>query len=75
MHSRPDPVVQRQFPVIVKIVQDETWLEGERRGQAVSAHDPTVVENVCQVVLRVGGELRERFAATPVETPPLNDSC
>ncbi len=74
MYSRPDPVVQRQFPVIVKIIQDETWLEGERRGLAVSPHDPTVVENVCQVVLRVGCELRERFSTAGVAEQPFNDS-
>lgn len=55
-----DPIVFRQLPMIQKIIADETWLEGERRGCAVPAHDPVVRENVCRVVLRVGAELRER---------------
>lgn len=54
-----DPIVFRQLPMIQKIIADETWLEGERRGCAVPAHDPVVRENVCRVVLRVGAQLRE----------------
>ena len=56
-----DPVLHRQIPVIQKIIQDETWLEGERRGCRVAADDRVVRENVCQVILRVGHELRETF--------------
>jgi len=57
-----DPVVRRQVPVIQKIIADETWLEGERRRCPVSPDDPAVRENVCQVILRIGRELRETFA-------------
>lgn len=54
-----DPIVTRELPFIRKIVEDETWLEGERRGCAVSPHDPVVCEKVCAVILRVGQQLRE----------------
>lgn len=54
-----DPVVHREIPVIQKIIADETWLEGERRGCHVQSDDRVVRENVCRVILRVGGELRE----------------
>jgi hypothetical protein len=54
-----DPVVVRQVPLIKKIIADETWLEGERRRCAVSPNDPVVREKVCQVVLRIGAEMRE----------------
>ena len=27
-----DPILFRQLPMIKKIIEDETWLEGERRG-------------------------------------------
>ena len=57
--SHPDPIVVRQLPVIHKIISDETWLEGERRGCPVSPHDPVVREKVCLVVLRVGQHLRD----------------
>jgi len=58
MHSHPDPIVVQQRPHIARIIQDEAWLEGERRGCPVSADDPVVREKVCDVVLRVGAELR-----------------
>ena len=53
----------RQFPVIKKVIQDETWLEAERRGCPVSAQDPVVREKVCQVILRIGCDLREKLMA------------
>ena len=56
--TSPDPVVTRQLPVIQKIIRDETWLEGERRGCRVTPDDPVVRERVCSVVLRVGAQLR-----------------
>lgn len=54
-----DPVLARQLPLIAKIVADETWLEGERRGRPVEPEDATVRENVCLVVLRMGHEMRQ----------------
>ena len=50
----------RQLEMIRKIIADETWLEGERRGCQVSPHDPVVRENVCRVILRIGQQMRER---------------
>ena len=46
------------MPLIAKIIADETWLEGERRGQAVDASDRAVRQNVCEVVLWMGAEMR-----------------
>lgn len=54
-----DPVLFREIPVIRKIIQDETWLEGERRGCAVAPTDCVVRENVCRVILQVGQQIRE----------------
>ena len=59
-----DTVIFRQLPVIQKIIDDETWLEGERRGCRVSQEDPVVRENVRLVVLRIGHQLRETLART-----------
>jgi hypothetical protein len=58
-----DPVTFRQLPVIQKIIEDETWLEGERRGCRVSPEDPVVRENVCLVVLRIGQQLRDALSS------------
>lgn len=49
--------------MIKKVIDDETWYEGERRGCYVSSDDPVVRENVCLVILRIGRELREKFTA------------
>jgi hypothetical protein len=57
-----DPVLFRELPVIRKIIEDETWLEGERRGCPVSPYDPAVREKVCLVILRIGAQLRESLA-------------
>jgi hypothetical protein len=69
-----DPVLFRQLPLIQRIIADETWLEAERRGCAVSPGDPVVRANVCRVVLQVGAALREALtvatAAAPQKLPP-----
>lgn len=73
-----DPVLHRQIPVIQKIIQDETWLEGERRGCRVGPDDRVVRENVCQVILRVGQEIREsvtRSLPPPDATIPASKSA
>ena len=57
----PDPVISRELPVIEQIIRDEMWLEGERRGCPVSSGDPVVREHVCEVILRIGREMRETF--------------
>jgi hypothetical protein len=54
-----DPVMLRQMPVIQKIIRDETWLEGERRGCPVAPTDRVVRENVCRVIMEIGQQLRE----------------
>lgn len=70
MHSAPDPVLRLQFPIIAKIICDETWLEGERRGCWVSPQDPVVVERVCAVVLRIGAQLRAQLTQQVVVSKP-----
>lgn len=58
-----DPVLFRQVQTVQKIIADETWLEGERRGCPVSPDDCVVRDRVCQVVLRVGQQMREAAMA------------
>jgi hypothetical protein len=59
--SHSDPIVALEIPLIRKIIQDETWLEGERRGCLVIAADPIVQERVCEIILRLGQELRMKL--------------
>ena len=58
-----DPILFRELPIIQKIIDDETWLEGERRGCQVSPDDQVVREKVCEIVLRIGQELRDSLTA------------
>jgi hypothetical protein len=64
-----DPVVFREIPVIRKIIQDETWLEGERRGCPVAPTDSIVRENVCRIILRIGQQLRDSFTTAGLNGP------
>ena len=63
-----DPVLFRELPVIRKIIDDETWLEGERRGCFVPPDDCVVREKVCEIVLRIGQQMREAITAA-LQTP------
>lgn len=67
--NAPDRIVFRELSIIQKIIADETWLEGERRGCAVSSYDVAVQENVCRVVLRIGQEMRDRLMAEEAALP------
>jgi hypothetical protein len=69
-----EQVVPREIPVIEKIIQDETWLEGERRGCPVAASDGVVRENVCRVVLEIGQQLRDSITGANAPDSPPPDS-
>lgn len=43
--------VRRDLQAIGRIIDDEVWLESERRGLAVPRHDPVVRERVCRLLL------------------------
>jgi hypothetical protein len=58
-----DPVVVRELPFIRRIIADETWLEGERRGRAVPPGDPVVRQKVCEVILCIGEALRASLSS------------
>lgn len=63
MHPQ-EPLLSRQLQYVQKIIDDETWYEGERRGRPVPPDDDVVRENVCRVVLRVGRQMRETALAS-----------
>ncbi len=64
-----DPVLFRQLPVIQQIIADEAWLEAERRGCHVPADDPVVREHVCEILIRIGGALRESLTLELADAP------
>ncbi len=57
-----DPIAHLELEVIQKIIQDETWLEAERRGEPVDQADPIVISSVCDIVMRIGAQLRSSFS-------------
>jgi hypothetical protein len=67
--AQVDPVLLRQLPRIEQIIRDETWYEGERRGRPVTPDDPVVRERVCEVVLRVGAQLRAQILSEMERLP------
>jgi hypothetical protein len=76
MNPAKDAFLFRELQVIQKIIQDETWLEGERRGTYVSPDDPVVRERVCLIVLRIGQSLRDSLTQANIqpraEFEPMN---
>ena len=70
-----DPIAHLELEVIQQIIHDETWLEGERRGQPVDNEDPVVISSVCDVIMRIGAQLRASFlAANPEFASSQNDN-
>ena len=52
--------IQAELPEIERIVLNECWLEGERRGQEVDRHDPAIQERVADIILTgEGARLRQ----------------
>ena len=63
-------ILFREIPMVHKIIRDETWLEGERRGCEVSPLDTVVCENVCRIVLKHGHQIRESAARECLKPSP-----
>jgi len=64
-------VIFREIPAIQQILLNEIWLETERRGVRVYADDQVVRANVCQIVLRIGAELRASTELAIAANPNL----
>jgi hypothetical protein len=52
-------LIQAEIPHVQQIVQDECWLEGERRGMAVDPCEEVIQERVAEIILSgIGEQLR-----------------
>ena len=57
--------IRSEIPDVKSIVQNECWLEGERRGQAVDFHDPAIQVRVADIILGGAGEyMRQKHTPT-----------
>lgn len=62
--SSESEFIYRELPDIAKIVRDECWLEGQRRGCAVDPHDDVVRQRVADIILDgVGEQLRQNLSS------------
>jgi hypothetical protein len=52
--------IRSELPDVKAIVQNECWLEGERRGVPVDAHDPEIQSRVADIILAGAGEALRR---------------
>ena len=50
-------LIKAEIPLVEKIINDETWYEGERRNCSVSREDKEVQLNAAKVVLREGDKI------------------
>lgn len=63
MMSPEIEVIREELPEVARIVRDECWLEGERRGCAVPPSDPAIRLRVADIILASAGEeIRRRHA-------------
>jgi hypothetical protein len=57
--------IRTEIPDVKNIVDNECWLEGERRGKPVDAHDEAIQKRVAQIILNgAGAYLREKHSDT-----------
>jgi hypothetical protein len=52
--------IRAEIPDVKNIVENECWLEGERRGAPVDARDQTIRERVAQIILGGAGAYLRR---------------
>ena len=53
-------IMRKQIEYVRKIINDEVWLEGQRRRCAVDPSDRQVKLRVCDIVQETGAGMRER---------------
>ena len=52
--------IRSELPDVKSIVDNECWLEGERRGAPVDAHDEKIQTRVAQIILGGAGAYLRR---------------
>lgn len=58
-------VIKKEAEVVSKMIDDETWYEGERRNMEVAKDDPVVKDKVCDILrdhgLKIYNEIKTRL--------------
>jgi len=55
-----EEIILEEITEVQRIIADETWYEGERRGQPVRANDPVVQKHVHEIINEFGMDLHQR---------------
>jgi hypothetical protein len=59
--SRETQIIRAEIPEIARILENECWLESERRGYEVGPHDEVIRRRVAEIILGgAGAYLREK---------------
>ncbi len=58
-------IIKEEAAIVEKMVDDETWYEGERRGCFIPKDDPTVMDKVFNILhdngLKIYNEVKEKL--------------
>jgi hypothetical protein len=60
-------VIKAEVPLVEKIIRDETWYEGERRGTYVDPSDTRVQARVVDVVEKCADRIRKEAFEKAIE--------
>lgn len=61
--SPESELIRAEIPDVLRIVRDECWLEAERRGSPVDAHEEIISRRVADIILGgAGAELRRKHS-------------
>jgi len=59
LNISPQEIIDEEVPMVEHIVEDEMWLEAERRHCDIQNNDPEVQKHVAEIIREKGVELRE----------------
>lgn len=62
-----------QFKYIQKIIDDEVWLESERRGYSVNPEDPIIKQRVSEIIIKEAGAWMRYVINTSGENDVLKE--
>jgi len=58
-------IIRSEIADVQHIVQEQCWLEGERRGYPVTRHDPVIQRRVADIILNgAGAFLRRKYCGS-----------
>lgn len=50
-------MIEAKLDIVDKIIENETWYEGERRRRPVDPEDPVIYDKVCDIIEKNAGDI------------------